>query len=62
SIMIVNLSAYIFYIAALLLPKMLWLGLARTDSPYIIPEWQNQQFDKLSRMFHVGGGKGKTDS
>lgn len=132
SIMIVNLSAYVFYVAALLLPNVIWLGLAtmlfnlfqvlghcfemnikgktwynpgmvtslflflpisivyikqtaglaggkcwlaavaalvaillitvimpvqllkRKDSPYVIPEHQKQQFDKVNQMFHIG--------
>lgn len=131
SIMIVNLSAYIFYIAALCLPNMLWLGLGTMlfnlfqvlghcfemnlkgktfynpgmttsialflpisvayiilifksidvktwiiavialivmlltsvilpvqglkdeASPYFIPEWQNKQFEKINRKFHL---------
>lgn len=131
SIMIVNLSAYIFYIAALCLPNILWLGLGTMlfnlfqvlghcfemnlkgktfynpgmatsialflpisvayiilmfesiavktwiiaiialivmlvtsvilpvqglkdkASPYFIPEWQNKQFEKINRKFHI---------
>lgn len=130
SIMIVNLSAYIFYILALIFPDVLWLGIAtiffnlfqvlghvfemnlkgrtwynpgmatsivlflpisvgylgriagqasasvwaaavalllailvisvilpvqllkRTDSPYEIPEWQLEQFERVSKRFH----------
>ena len=130
SIMIVNLSAYVFYIAALCLPDVIWLGLGtmlfnlfqvlghcvlmnvngktwynpgmassvilflpisiayiiqikgiatagswgiavaalfvmliltvilpvqamkKEDSPYIIPEWQNEQFEKNMKRFH----------
>ena len=131
SIMIVNLSAYIFYILALCLPNMIWLGLGtmlfnlfqvlghcfemnikgktwynpgmvtsiilflpisiayivqvaksvtavtwvvavaalivmlsvsvilpvqamkKEDSPYVIPEWQNEQFEKNNKRFHI---------
>jgi hypothetical protein len=131
SIMIVNLSAYFFYIAALILPNVIWLGLAtmlfnlfqvlghcfqmnikgktwynpgmatsiflflpisivyirqvsnltdavcwimavaalvvillvsvilpvqllkKRDSGYYIPEWQNEQFEKNSKKFHI---------
>lgn len=132
SIMIVNLSAYIFYMAALIFPDVIWLGLAtmffnlfqvlghcfqmnikgktwynpgmatsvflflpisiayirqvsnqtnamswiialialvvillttvilpvqllkKRDSEYFIPEWQNQQFEKNNKRFHIG--------
>ena len=131
SIMIVNLSAYIFYILALCLPNVIWLGLGtmlfnlfqvlghclemnikgktwynpgmvtsivlflpisiayivqvaesatavtwvaavaalvvmlsvsvilpvqamkKEDSPYVIPEWQNEQFEKNNKRFHI---------
>ena len=131
SIMIVNLSAYIFYIFALCLPNVIWLGLGtmlfnlfqvlghcfemnikgktwynpgmvtsivlflpisiayivqvaesamavtwvaavaalvvmlsvsvilpvqamkKEDSPYVIPEWQNEQFEKNNKRFHI---------
>ncbi len=131
SIMIVNLSAYIFYIAALFLPEIIWLGLGtmlfnlfqvfghcfqmnikgktwynpgmatsvtfflpisiayivevsksiaattwliavvalifmlllsvilpvqllkKENSPYIIPSWQNKQFEKMQSIFHI---------